>query len=71
MISGVSENSASIARKVEFGKELARRGRLIGNLLLRNRFWIVRMIGAGRGEITPIAAAKANAFNIFATLQMK
>ncbi len=71
MMSGMSENSVSIVGRVEFGKELVRRGRLAGNLLLRIRFWIVRMIGAGRREITPVAVAKASIFSVFAVLQTK
>ncbi len=38
MMSGMNENSISIARRIEFGKELVRSGRLAGNLLLRTRF---------------------------------
>ncbi len=71
MMSGMNENSVSSVGRVEFGKELARIGRLAGNLLLRIRFWITGVTDAGKGEIMPAAAAKASAFNIFATLQTK
>ncbi len=71
MMSGMNENSASNIGRVEFGKELARIGRLTRNLLLRIRFWIIRVTGAGRGEIMPVVAAKANTFSIFAALQTK
>ncbi len=71
MMSEVNENSVLSVGRVEFGKELVRRGRLMGNLLLRTRFWIVGVIGAGKGEIISVAATKASVFNVFATLQTK
>ncbi len=50
---------------------MTRIGRLAGNLLLRTRFWIVRVTNVGRGEIMPVTAAKASVFSVFAVLQTK